>query len=99
MSDPRTRMVGDGYDVMADHFADWRDRIVADPRDWWTEQLTTPEGWVGEWLGTTMFFSSFPPERNSRLLEDAGFELSLDELGTMQEPEGEVAFQWVLAQR
>jgi SAM-dependent methyltransferase len=204
MSDARTRMVGDGYDVMADHFADWRDRIVADPRDWWTEQLTTripagaqilelgggagvpdakrlaerfavtgvdisheqiararanvPQahfiqadftdldfepaafdtdaafyvlnhvprdllaplvarihswlvpggyllttfgtsdtaGWVGEWLGTTMFFSSFPPARNSRLLEDAGFELSLDELGTMQEPEGEVEFQWVL---
>ena len=207
MSDPRTRIVGDGYDVVADHFADWRDRIVDDPRDWWTEQLTMripagarilelgcgsgepdaarlserfrvtgvdisreqiararvnvpaadfiradftdlelepgsfdavaafyvlnhvprdllaplvarihswlvpggyllaafgtsdTESWVGAWLGTTMFFSSFPPETNSRLLTDAGFELLLDELGTMQEPEGEVEFQWVLAQR
>jgi cyclopropane fatty-acyl-phospholipid synthase-like methyltransferase len=207
MSDSRTRIVGDGYDVMADHFADWRNRIVDDPRDWWTEQLTmrvpagarilelgcgagvpdakrlaerfdvtgvdisreqiararanVPEAdfmqadftdlelepasfdavaafyvlnhvprdllaallarvhswlvpggyllttfgtsdtdsWVGEWLGTTMFFSSFPPETNSRLLTDAGFQLVLDELETMQEPEGEVEFQWVLAQR
>jgi cyclopropane fatty-acyl-phospholipid synthase-like methyltransferase len=204
MTDPRTRIVGDGYDAMADHFADWRDRIIDDPRDWWTEQLTTrlsadarilelgcgagvpdakrlaerfrvtgvdisreqiararanvPEAdfiqadftdlalepgsfdavaafyvlnhvprdllsallarihswlvpggyllttfgtsdtdsWVGEWLGTTMFFSSFPPETTSRLLRDADFELVLDELQTMQEPEGEVEFQWVL---
>jgi SAM-dependent methyltransferase len=207
MSDSRTRIVGDGYDVMADEFADWRNRIVDDPRDRWTEQLTmripagarilelgcgagvpdakrlaerfdvtgvdisreqiararanvpeahfmqadftdlelelasfdavaafyvlnhvprdllaplvarihswlVPSGyllttfgtsdtdsWVGEWLGTTMFFSSFPPETNSRLLTDAGFQLVLDELETMQEPEGEVEFQWVLAQR
>jgi SAM-dependent methyltransferase len=207
MSDSRTRIVGDGYDVMADDFADWRNRIVDDPRDWWTAQLTmripagarilelgcgagvpdakrlaerfdvtgvdisreqiararanvpeahfmqadftdlelelasfdavaafyvlnhvprdllTPlvtrihswlvpggyllttfgtsdtDSWVGEWLGTTMFFSSFPPETNSRLLTDAGFQLVLDELETMQEPEGEVEFQWVLAQR
>jgi cyclopropane fatty-acyl-phospholipid synthase-like methyltransferase len=207
MSDSRTRIVGDGYDVMADRFADWRNRIVDDPRDWWTEQLTmrvpagarilelgcgagvpdakrlaerfdvtgvdisreqiararanVPEAdfmqadftdlelepasfdavaafyvlnhvprdllaslvarvhswlvpggyflttfgtsdtdsWVGEWLGTTMFFSSFPPETNSRLLTDAGFQLVLDELETMQEPDGEVEFQWVLAQR
>jgi cyclopropane fatty-acyl-phospholipid synthase-like methyltransferase len=207
MTDSRTRIVGDGYDVMADHFAQWRNRIVDDPRDWWTGQLTmripagarilelgcgagvpdakqlaerfevtgvdisgeqiararanVPEAhfmqadftdlelepasfdavaafyvfnhvprellgpllarvhswlvpggyllatfgtsdtdsWVGEWLGTTMFFSSFPPERNSRLLTDAGFQLVLDELETMHEPEGEVEFQWVLAQR
>jgi SAM-dependent methyltransferase len=207
MSDARTGIVRDGYDVMAEDFASWRDRIVGDPRDWWTEQLTRrifpgasilelgcgagvpdakrlaerfrvtgvdisqeqiararanvpdadfihgdfidlelepgsfdavaafyvlnhvprellaplfarihswlvpgglllttlgtsdTESWVGEWLGTTMFFSSFPPETNSRLLADAGFELVLDELETMQEPEGEVQFQWVLARR
>jgi cyclopropane fatty-acyl-phospholipid synthase-like methyltransferase len=207
VSDPRTRIVGDGYDAMADTFAEWQGRVVGDPRAWWTEQLTTrlpdgarllelgcgagvpdakrlaerfrvtgvdisqeqiararanvpeadfvhadftslelepgsfdavaafyvlnhvprdllgplfarvhswlvrggyfltalgtsdTEGWVGEWLGTTMFFSSFPPETNSRLLTETGFELVLDELGTMQEPEGEVVFQWVLARR
>jgi hypothetical protein len=46
-----------------------------------------------------MFFSSFPPETNGRLLREAGFELVLDELEPMQEPEGEVEFQWVLARR
>lgn len=57
------------------------------------------EAWVGEWLGTTMFFSSFPREVTNRLLADAGFELILDELGTMREPEpnGDVEFHWVLA--
>jgi SAM-dependent methyltransferase len=207
MTDPRTRLVGDGYDAMADRFAEWRDRIAGDPREWWTERLTSrlpvgarilelgcgagvpdakrlaerfrvtgvdisgeqiararanvpdaefieadftaldlapgsfdavaafysfnhvprdllagtfarihawlvpgglllasfgtsdTESWVGEWLGTTMFFSSYPRETTSRLLVEAGFERLLDDLGPMQEPEGEVAFHWVLARR
>jgi SAM-dependent methyltransferase len=61
------------------------------------------EHWVGEWLGTTMFFSSFEPETNRRLLREAGFALELDELPTMREPEpdglAEATFQWVLARR
>ena len=55
------------------------------------------EEWVGEWLGTTMFFSGFPPETNRRLLHEAGFELLRDELVTIREPEGPATFQWVLA--
>jgi cyclopropane fatty-acyl-phospholipid synthase-like methyltransferase len=57
------------------------------------------KGWVGEWLGTTMYFSSFPPETNSGLLREAGFELLRDEVVTMREPEGDAAFHWVLARR
>ena len=59
------------------------------------------ESWAGDWLGTTMFFSSFPPETNRRLLVEAGFELILDEIVTMIEPEpdGESTWQWVLARR
>ena len=57
------------------------------------------ESWTGEWLGTTMFFSSFPPDTTRRLLSDAGFDLLRDELVPMREPEGEVAFHWVLARR
>jgi len=59
------------------------------------------ESWTGDWLGTTMFFSSFPPETNRRLLVEAGFELILDEIVTMIEPEpdGESTWQWVLARR
>jgi SAM-dependent methyltransferase len=58
------------------------------------------ESWVGEWLGTTMFFSSFPPETTRRLLTD-GFDLVLDEIGRMTEPmpDGDVGFHWVLARR
>jgi cyclopropane fatty-acyl-phospholipid synthase-like methyltransferase len=207
MNDPRTRIVGEGYDAMSDDFGAWRERIVGDPRERWREELASrlsdgarvlelgcgagvpdtlalaerfrvtgvdiseeqiararanvpaatfvradftalefddgsfdavaafysfnhvhrdllaplfarthswlvpgglllasfgtsdTESWVGEWLGTTMFFSSFPPETTSRLLVEAGFELLLDELGPMREPEGEVAFHWVLARR
>ncbi len=57
------------------------------------------ESWTGNWLGTTMFFSSFPPEVNRRLLLAAGFELLLDEIVAVVEPEpdGEGQWQWVLA--
>ena len=55
------------------------------------------EAWTGEWLGTTMFFSSYVPAINSRLVRAAGFELLRDELVTFEEPEGEVTFQWMLA--
>lgn len=57
--------------------------------------------WTGEWLGTTMFFSSWDAPTNRRLLLSAGFELVHDELVTITEPEpdGEVRFQWVLARR
>jgi cyclopropane fatty-acyl-phospholipid synthase-like methyltransferase len=207
MSDPRTRVVERGYDVISDRFLDWRDRIVDDPRRAWRDALTSrlkdgarilelgcgagvpdalllaerfrvtgvdiseeqisrargnvpnadfihadftalelepgqfeavaafysfnhvprdllvqlferihtwlvpgglllasfgtsdTESWTGDWLGTTMFFSSFPPETTRRLLSEAGFELLLDELVPMLEPEGEVAFHWVLGRR
>ena len=55
------------------------------------------EGWTGEWLGTQMFFSGWPPETNRHLLAQARFELERDELVTIQEPEGEATFHWVLA--
>ncbi len=61
------------------------------------------EHWAGEWLGTTMFFSSFEPETNRRLLKRAGFELLLDELATMKEPEpdglSDATFHWVIGRR
>lgn len=207
MTDPRTRMVEQGYDAIGGTFVEWRDRIVGDPRRRWANELTSrlPDGarvlelgcgsgvpdtqllaehyrvtgvdisgaqieraqasvpsatfiqddftslefdpasfeavaafysfnhvprdllaslfarvhlwlvpsgllltalgtgdtdaWAGDWLGTTMFFSSFPPETNRQLLRDTGFEIVLDEVVTLLEPEpdGETIFQWVLA--
>lgn len=55
------------------------------------------EAWTGEWLGTTMFFSSFPQETNSLQLRRAGFRLLRDEVVEIHEPEGQAQFQWVLA--
>ena len=59
------------------------------------------EAWTGEWLGATMFFSSWDPSMNRVLLREAGFELLVDELVTIREPEpdGPAQFQWVLAKR
>jgi cyclopropane fatty-acyl-phospholipid synthase-like methyltransferase len=207
MTDPRTALVGAGYDVVGETFVQWRDRIVGDPRRWWAEQLTSRlpdgarvlelgcgsgvpdtrdlatrfrvtgvdispeqirraraavphaeflvadftslelepasydavasfyvfnhvprdllpgllsrihawlvpggllltafgtsdmEGWTGDFLGAPTFFSSFPPETNSRLVDEAGFERLLDEVVGFEEPDGPAAFQWVLARR
>jgi cyclopropane fatty-acyl-phospholipid synthase-like methyltransferase len=55
------------------------------------------EAWTGEWLGGPAFFSSFLPETNTRLVQEAGFSIERDETITMQEPEGPATFQWILA--
>jgi len=57
------------------------------------------EDWTGEWLGVEMFFSSHDAGTNCRLLRESGFELLLDEVVTMREPEGEATFLWLLARR
>jgi len=57
------------------------------------------DDWTGEWLGVEMFFSGFDAETNRRLVRAAGFELVLDELVWMREPQGDVAFLWLLARK
>ena len=207
MTDPRTELVGRGYDAIGDRFTEWRDAIVGDPRrDWEAElvsrlhdgarvlelgcgagvpdtrrlagrfrvtgvdvsaeqvrraraavpeaafvradftalelepasldavvsfyafnhvprELLAPtfarihhwlvpgglmltalgtsdtEAWTGDWLGAPTFFSSFPPETNTRLVREAGFEIIRDELVTFREPDGDPTFQWILARR
>ena len=56
-------------------------------------------GWRGEWLGTEMYFAGSEPDTNRRLTEQAGLEVVGDELEVMTEPEGDVRWQWLLAQR
>ena len=207
MTDPRTDLVGRGYDAIGDRFAEWRDLIVGDPRREWEEELASrlqdgarvlelgcgagvpdtqrlaarfqvtgvdvsaeqvrraraavpqavfvhadftalelepesfdavvsfyafnhvprellaptfarirrwlvpggllmtalgtsdTEAWTGDWLGAPTFFSSFPPETNTRLVREAGFDILRDELVTFREPDGQATFQWVLAMR
>jgi SAM-dependent methyltransferase len=55
--------------------------------------------WTGEWLNVPMFFSSYDAGTNSNALRAAGLTLLLDEVVTMQEPEGQAIFLWVLAQK
>ena len=53
-----------------------------------------------EWLGVQMFFSSFPAETNRRLVLEAGFELLIDEVVLMTEPEDvESGWIWVLGRK
>jgi ubiquinone/menaquinone biosynthesis C-methylase UbiE len=54
-----------------------------------------------EWLGVEMFFSGFDADTNRRLVRQAGFELLMDELVWMHEPEpeGDAAFLWVLGRK
>jgi ubiquinone/menaquinone biosynthesis C-methylase UbiE len=207
VTDPRTELVGRGYDAIGERFAEWRDQIVGDPRREWEKEFVSrlhdgarvlelgcgagvpdtqrlaarfqltgvdvsaeqvrrardavpkakfiqadftglelePEsfdavvsfyafnhvprellgptfarirrwlvpsgllmtalgtsdtdGWIGDWLGASTFFSSFPPETNTRLVREAGFKILRDELVTFREPDGDVTFQWVLARR
>jgi len=207
VTDPRTELVGRGYDAIGQRFVEWRDRIVGDPRREWEEELVSrlqdgarvvelgcgagvpdtrrlaarfhvtgvdvsaeqvrraraavpeavfvhadftaldldPEsvdavvsfyafnhvprellaptfarirrwlvpsgllmtalgtsdtaGWTGDWLGAPTFFSSFPPETNTRLVREAGFEILRNELVTFREPDGDATFQLVLALR
>ncbi len=42
------------------------------------------------------FFSGFPPDANRHLLTQAGFQLELDEVVTLREPEGDMTFHWIL---
>jgi SAM-dependent methyltransferase len=37
--DPRTQIVADGYDVMGETFAAWREEIVGDPRREWEDEF------------------------------------------------------------
>ncbi|MDQ6898202.1 MAG: class I SAM-dependent methyltransferase [Candidatus Dormibacteraeota bacterium] len=52
-----------------------------------------------DFLGVPMFFSGFDAETNRQLLHAAGFDLLVDEVVTMQEPDGPATFLWVLGQK
>jgi SAM-dependent methyltransferase len=71
------------------------------PGGWFMHAFGTSDnpGWTGEWLGGPAFFASYEPPVNTRLVREAGFEIERDEVIVMQEPEGQAAFQWILARR
>ena len=61
--------------------------------------LNDEADWTGEWLGVSMYFSSFGPDTTRGLLSNAGFELLVDETVEIREPEGPESFLWVLARK
>lgn len=84
-------------DLLAPLLANVHDWLVPGGRLLTAFGASDTEGWTGEWLGAPTFFSSFPPEVNSRLVREAGFAIERDQVVAFEEPEGEATFQWVLA--
>jgi SAM-dependent methyltransferase len=56
-------------------------------------------GWTGDWLATTMFFSSLGADTYRAILRDLRFELLAVEETIAEEPEGPARFLWVFARR
>jgi predicted TPR repeat methyltransferase len=71
------------------------------PGGWFLASLPASDnpGWRGDWLGAEMYFAGCDPATNRALAEAAGLDVVRDEVETMVEPEGEVRWQWLLAQR
>jgi SAM-dependent methyltransferase len=61
--------------------------------------LADEADWTGDWLGVPMYFSSHHPDTTRGILARAGFELLVDEIVEMDEPDGRAAFLWVLARK
>jgi SAM-dependent methyltransferase len=57
----------------------------------------TPDLVEHGFVGVPMFFSGFDAIRNVKLLTEAGLKVIRDQVVTMQEPEGDSSFHWVLA--
>jgi SAM-dependent methyltransferase len=55
------------------------------------------DGRQDDFIGVPVYFSGYSPETNRGLLNGAGFELLIDEVIEMTEPEGPSSFQWLLA--
>jgi cyclopropane fatty-acyl-phospholipid synthase-like methyltransferase len=53
--------------------------------------------WLGEWLGTPMFFSHHEPEKAKQLVNDAGFRLEQVEL--IEQDNEKATFLWIAARK
>ena len=57
-------------------------------------------GWYGEAIGgLRTFFSGYEPGVTLRLVQTTGLEVVRDELETIQEPDGDATFLWVLGRK
>jgi SAM-dependent methyltransferase len=61
--------------------------------------MTPGEGVEDDWLGVPMYFSGLTSDGNIALLRAGGFAVIDQAVETTPEPEGDVAFHWILARR
>lgn len=57
------------------------------------------DGIQDDFVGVPMYFSGYGPDTTLRLLDEAGFDLVINEIVTMNGPDGEDPFQWLLARK
>lgn len=57
------------------------------------------DGFEGSWLGVPMYFSGLDPTTNEALVEVAGMRVVESRIESMQEPEGQASFHWVMARK
>ena len=57
------------------------------------------DGIEDDFVGVPMYFSGYGPDTTLRLLDEAGFDLVINEIVTMNGPGGEDSFQWLLARK
>jgi SAM-dependent methyltransferase len=68
------------------------------PNGFFVASFGSSEGdWLGEWLGTPMFFSHHDPEQAKRLVTEAGLRLELAEL--VEQDNENATFLWIAARR
>jgi cyclopropane fatty-acyl-phospholipid synthase-like methyltransferase len=58
---------------------------------------TALDDWVGNWLGTTMFFSHYDGARTQELISDAG--LLVERAEALQQDNEETEFLWITARK
>ncbi len=62
-----------------------------------SEEDADQPGFVGDWLGVPMFFSSYDAGTLRRLVEEAGFVVERTAVETQREQGRDVPFTWLLA--
>jgi cyclopropane fatty-acyl-phospholipid synthase-like methyltransferase len=89
-----THVPRDEHPTLLKHIANWltpRGRFVG------SFGATAVDGWTGEWLGTTMFFSHHDIDTTKHLIVDAGLAIERAEI-LEQDNEG-ARFLWVTARK
>jgi cyclopropane fatty-acyl-phospholipid synthase-like methyltransferase len=59
--------------------------------------MSDTEGWTGEWLGTTTFFSSYKQQETVSLIKNNGFRIEEEAVETAPEDGVDTSFLWITA--